>query len=336
MSGPAQIRQDPERIIVLAGGTSAEREVSLSSGAAVHTALCERGVNAELVDPAITDLHQFAWRLGDLAFISLHGTFGEDGEVQQLLDAAGVPYTGSAADASRLAFSKSAAKLRFQQHHVPTPPYVLVHRGDSPQRLLDQAARVGYPLAFKPDQQGSSLGISFVHAEAELDAAADHCFSYGPFAVLERAVPGTEWTLGVIDEDPLPLIQIRTPHDFFDYDAKYQDEQTEYLFDFTESTTVTDSIRAAGRAACRALGTSGIARVDIRLDGDRQPWVLEVNTIPGMTDHSLVPKAAARTGMAFGDLCLRAVEVAVQRHERVEAARSIRPPVPFEFRRQAG
>jgi D-alanine-D-alanine ligase len=336
MSGPVHSRPAPERIIVLAGGTSAEREVSLSSGAAVLTALIERGLKAELVDPAITDLHQFGWRPGDIAFIALHGLFGEDGEVQQLLDAAGVPYTGSGAEASRLAFSKSAAKLRFQQHHVPTPPYVLVHRGDSPQRLRDQAARVGYPLAFKPDQQGSSLGISFVHDEAGLGAAAEHCFAYGPFAVLERAVPGTEWTLGAIDDVPLPLIQIHTPHDFFDYEAKYQDEQTEYLFDFTESTTVIDCIRAAGQAACRALGTSGIARVDIRLDANRQPWVLEVNTIPGMTDHSLVPKAAARAGLSFGDLCLQAIEAALQRHERMIGARLLRPPVPFEFRRQAG
>jgi D-alanine-D-alanine ligase len=336
MSGPAQERPAPERIIVLAGGTSAEREVSLSSGAAVLAALLERGLNAELVDPAITDLHQFAWRPGEVACIALHGAFGEDGDVQQLLDEAGVPYTGSGAEASRLAFSKSAAKLRFQQHHVPTPPYVLVHRGDTPQRLREQAARVGYPLAFKPDQQGSSLGISFVHEEADLDEAAEHCFSYGPFAVLERAVPGTEWTLGLVDDVPLPLIQVRTPHDFFDYDAKYQDDETEYVFEFTESESVIDGIRAAGEAACRALGTSGIARVDIRLDADGRPWVLEVNTIPGMTDHSLVPKAAAHAGMSFGDLCLRAIDSALQRHERLHAARPLRPPVPFEFRRQAG
>lgn len=336
MSGPAQNRVTPERIIVLAGGTSAEREVSLGSGAAVLAALVERGRNAELVDPAITDLHQFDWRPGDLAFIALHGLFGEDGEVQQLLDAAGVPYTGSGAEASRLAFSKSAAKLRFQQHHVPTPPYVLVHRGDQPQRLRDQAARVGYPLAFKPDQQGSSLGISFVHTQAELGEAAAHCFSYGPFAILERAVPGTEWTLGVIDDEPLPLIQIRTPRDFFDYGAKYEDDATEYLFEFAEAAEQVDRVRAAGLEACRALGTTGIARVDLRLEGGQTPWVLEVNTVPGMTDHSLVPKAAARAGMSFGELCLRAIDSALERHEPVSERRRLRASIPLEFRRQAG
>lgn len=336
MSGPTQNRRAPERIIVLAGGTSAEREVSLCSGAAVHAALIKLDLDVELVDPAITDLHQFAWQAGDVAFIALHGLFGEDGEVQQLLDSAGVPYTGSDAQASRLAFSKSAAKLRFQQQQVPTPPYVLVHRSDTTRRLSEQAARVGYPLVFKADQQGSSLGIYFVDHEDELPEAAEECFTYGPFAILERVVDGTEWTLSVIDDEPLPLIQIRTPHDFFDYDAKYQDEKTQYLFDFTEPAAVVERVRAAGMGACRALGTSGIARVDLRLDADGLPWVLEVNTIPGMTDHSLVPKAAAQAGMSLGELCLRAIDAACERHQRVVAAQSFRTPVPFEFRRQAG
>ena len=323
------------RVLVLAGGTSSEREISLQSGAAVHAALTARGHEAALVDPAITDLFQCAWSPRDLAFIALHGAFGEDGEVQQLLEAAGIPYTGSDPHASRLAFSKSAAKLRFQQQGVPTPRYALVHRSDSPARLAELAERVGYPLVFKADQQGSSLGIVFVSKTEELQAAAEECFAYGPFAILEQMIVGTEWTLAVIDEATLPLIQIETPHSFFDYQAKYTDEQTQYLFESSYPPEVLEQVRSTGAAACRAIGTSGIARVDLRLDADLHPWVLEVNTIPGMTDHSLVPKAADRAGISFGELCERAIESALRRHARSAETRTELPVAQPEWR-QAG
>lgn len=313
LSSPSAAR----RVLVLAGGTSAEREISLQSGSAVHAALTERGQDAALVDPAITDLFQFAWSPRDVAFIALHGAFGEDGEVQRLLESAGVPYTGSDPQASQLAFSKSAAKLRFQQQGVPTPRYALVHRSDSFARLAELAERVGYPLVFKADQQGSSLGIAFVSEADELEDAAEECFAYGPFAILEQMIAGTEWTLAVIDEATLPLIQIETPHSFFDYQAKYSDEQTQYLFESSCPPEVLEQIRSTGAAACRAIGTAGIARVDLRLDADHHPWVLEVNTIPGMTDHSLVPKAADRAGISFGELCERAIESALRRHARL-------------------
>ena len=236
--------------------------------------------------------------------------------MQQLLETAGVPYTGSDPQASRLAFSKSAAKLRFQQQGVPTPRYALVHRSDSFARLAELAERVSYPLVFKADQQGSSLGIEFVSEPDALEDAAAQCFAYGPFAILEEMIAGTEWTLGVIDDATLPLIQIETPHSFFDYQAKYDDEQTEYLFESSRPAEVLEQIRSVGAAACRVIGTSGIARVDLRLDADHRPWVLEVNTIPGMTDHSLVPKAADRAGISFGELCERAIESALRRHAR--------------------
>lgn len=326
----------PRRVIVLAGGTSAEREISLLSGQAVLSTLLEREQDAQLVDPAITDLYQFAWSPQDVAFIALHGAFGEDGEVQALLHSAGIPYTGSDAQASKVAFSKSAAKLRFQQHGVPTPRYALVHRSDSARRLAEQAERVGYPLVFKPDQQGSSLGIEFVADADELEDAAEHCFSYGPFALVEQVIEGTEWTLGMFDDEALPLIQIETPQSFFDFQAKYHDEQTQYHFDSTLPPHVLESIRDAGAGACRAIGTAGIARVDLRLDADYRPWVLEVNTIPGMTDHSLVPKAAAHAGISFAELCERAIASAVTRHNRLAAGRDTLTPGPAARRRQAG
>jgi D-alanine-D-alanine ligase len=310
---PQSDRLSGARVVLLAGGDSAEREISLKSGQAVAAALRTIGLNVETIDPALIDLNRFPWQAGDIAFIALHGGAGENGDIQALLEAAAVPYTGSGPAASQLAFSKSAAKLRFQQCGVPTPPFVLIHRSDSCDRLHEQAARIGYPLAVKPDQQGSSLGVCIVQAADDLAAAAAECFRYGSFGLIERAITGTEWTLGVLDDEPLPVIKIETPHAFFDFEAKYEDDATGYQFEFAESTNVVNGIVRAGHDACRAVGTSGVARVDLRLDAHGNPFVLEVNTVPGFTDHSLVPKAAARTGISFPDLCRRMLESALAR-----------------------
>lgn len=335
MSGNTPTTLQSHRIILLAGGTSAEREISLQSGAAVQAALQQLGLETEPVDPALVDLNGFAWRASDIAFIALHGGCGENGDLQTLLEAAGVPYTGSGPEASRLAFSKSAAKLRFLQRGVPTPPFVLVHRNDSRERLLEQAARIGYPLAIKPDQQGSSLGVSIVRSAAELAAAAELCFRYGPFGVFEQAIPGTEWTLGVLDDEPLPLIRIETPNLFFDFGAKYQDDATQYVLELSEPQSTTLGITQAGLEACRALGTEGVARVDLRLDEQGRPWVLEVNTVPGLTDHSLVPKAAAKAGLGFASLCRRMLESALGRFARRQSA-AASPEFQTRSWRQAG
>lgn len=242
-----------------------------------------------------------------MAFIALHGAYGEDGQVQQELESLGVPYTGSGPEASRLAFSKSAAKERFALHQIPTPPYVLIHATDTPERLTQQAAAIGYPLVVKPDAQGSSLGVSIVRTAAELPAALAECFRFEAFGLLESYVVGTEWTVGLVDEETLPLIRIGTKRGFFDYRAKYDDDETRYELDYDVSADVVRRIESAAQAACTALGTCGLARVDVMLDRFQRPWVLEVNTVPGMTDHSLVPKAAARRGLSFPQLCDRLV-----------------------------
>jgi D-alanine-D-alanine ligase len=317
------------RIVVLAGGCSAEREISLQSGEAVLSALASSGCEILLIDPAIVDLYQMRWQPHDMAFIALHGQFGEDGEVQELLERAGVPYTGSDASTSRTAFSKSAAKLRFLQNGIPTPPFVLIHRSDSAARLRDVAARIGYPLVVKPDQQGSSLGVSLVADESELDDATEHCFDYGAFGIIERAIAGTEWTQPVLDAQPLPLIHIATPREFFDFDAKYHDDETQYLFEFSQPAAVVQQIASAGTGACAALGTSGLARADLRVDESGKPWVLEVNTVPGLTEHSLVPKAAAQLGLSFTALCEAALQSALMQHAR-------RGMHPAAGQRQAG
>lgn len=298
----------PLSVAVLAGGDSAERVISLASGEAVTRALTERGHTVTVVDPAQVDLQSFDWSGLDVAFLALHGRNGEDGSIQELLEKAEMPYTGSDAAASRLGFSKSATKERFFQNSVPTPQYVLIHESDTAERILAHARSLGFPLVVKPDTQGSSLGVSIVRSADELPQALTKCFHYDAFGILEPLISGTEWTVGMLDETVLPLIQITTDRAFFDYDAKYHDETTGYCFDFDVTTDVVKSIERAARAACQSIGTRGLARVDMILDRFRQPWVLEVNTIPGLTDHSLVPKAAARIGLSLGELCERAIQ----------------------------
>lgn len=296
------------RIAVLAGGDSDEREISLQSGSAVQQALTAKGHFAMHLDPSFVDVKGVDWRQFDVAFLALHGQFGEDGQVQRILEDAGVPYTGSDATASRLAFSKSAAKERFLQFGVPTPEYSLLHYSDEPARVERIAREIGYPLVIKPDCQGSSLGVTIVKSPEGVPAALKHCFHFDSFAVVERAILGTEWTVGLLDDLVMPPIQIETDREFFDWHAKYEDDNTRYLFDSKLPTHVLSHISDVAKDACRALGTRGMVRVDLRVDEQLNPWVLEVNTIPGYTSHSLVPKAAARMGIEFGELCERSIE----------------------------
>ena len=296
------------RVAVLAGGDSDERSVSLKSGMAVAEALAQAGHRVLHLDPAIVELSGVDWSQFDVAFVALHGRFGEDGQVQQLLDEANVPYTGSSALASRLAFSKSAAKERFEQFGVPTPRYSLIHYNDDLQQISRKTAEIGYPLVVKPDTQGSSLGVSIVRTPDQLPKALKLCFQYDGFGVVETMIEGTEWTVGLIDLQTLPAIKIETDREFFDWQAKYEDDQTRYIFEADVPRTVIEKIELVAQNACIALGTSGLARVDLRLDSQNQPWVLEINTVPGFTDHSLLPKAAARMGIDFVTLCDRIVQ----------------------------
>ncbi len=302
------------RIAVLAGGDSDEREISLKSGMSVEAALAKRGHRVLQLDPAIVELSGVDWSHFDVAFIALHGRFGEDGQVQQLLDEAHVPYTGSNALASRLAFSKSAAKERFLQSGVPTPAYSLIHYTDDLERIQRKAAGIGYPLVVKPDTQGSSLGISIVRSPDQLSSALKLCFQFDGFGIIETMIEGTEWTVGLIDAELLPAIQIETDQEFFNWQAKYEDNDTRYLFDADFPPGVVEKIELAAQRACHAVGTAGLARVDLRLDELHQPWVLEINTIPGFTDHSLLPKAAARRGIDFPALCDRIVQASCRVH----------------------
>ena len=319
---PAESRG--HRIAVLSGGNSSEREVSLKSGAAVEMALRSLGHRVLSIDPSqasLSDTHVngVAWDSIDLAFLALHGASGEDGTIQTQLESLGVPYTGSGPRASQVAFSKLASKQVFLRAGVPTPPWQVVEPRLSQSELTGVARQLGFPLVVKPDQQGSSLGVSLVHDESELRAALDLAFSFGPVVLLEQAIVGEEWTVGLLDDHPLPPIRISSQGTIFDYQAKYHSDDTQYIFDDSASGVAARTALVT-RHACLALGTRGVARADLMVDRLGRPFVLEVNTIPGFTDHSLVPKAAARLGMSFEDLCQWCVDSALAHFQLRRAA----------------
>ena len=311
MSQNASIPLSPticRNIAVLAGGPSAERAVSLESGAAVIQALQNRGHRAALIDPVEECLDSICWSEFDAAFIALHGTFGEDGQIQRLLEQHGIPYTGTPAAESAVIFSKTALKRKLAQAGISTPPFAVIRETDDAGYIQSQARQLGFPLVVKPDTQGSSLGVSLAETPDALPAALARCFHFDSVALFEVAVPGTEWTAGFLDQRPLPLIQIETQHEFFDFQAKYEDGSTRYHFDFDLSNEALDRIQNQAAAACHIAGTRGLARVDIRLDHNLHPWILEINNVPGLTSHSLIPMAAARLGIDLPQLCEQSIE----------------------------
>ncbi|MEX0977780.1 MAG: D-alanine--D-alanine ligase, partial [Pirellulales bacterium] len=264
------------RVIVLAGGDSAERDVSWRSGRSVSAALEAGGHRASLIDPAECLLDDGPWSEVDACFIALHGGAGEDGRVQQQLERLGVPYTGSGVEASRLAMSKTASKQRFLAQGVPTPPYVLITEHEKPARVANRVAPLGYPLIIKPDAQGSSVGVAIAEGPAQLVRALGEARCVGGPSLAEPLVRGREFTVALIDDVPLPTIEIVTPEPVFSYDAKYHSSLTEYRFDFQLADAHRDAIQQAAVAAAGALGTWGLTRVDVMLSHDGRAWVLEV------------------------------------------------------------
>ncbi len=311
------------RVLVLEGGTSSEREISLKSGRAAATALAKIGHQVETVDPMEEAIEILDWERWDVVFNALHGTFGEDGQVQEILDRIGIPYTGSGVKASQLAFDKRAAKQVFRTNAIATPEYLAVGRHvhndhsifsleDRHDEIFAVVERMGFPVVVKPNAQGSSIGVRWVNQVSELVPAIETALNYDNLVLIERAIQGTEWTVGFIDSRPMPAIQVQSQRGWFDFQAKYEDDQTKYLLDHELPLMVQYNLYETAQRACRAVGTRGISRVDLRLDFADEPWVLEVNTCPGMTDHSLVPKAAAKLGMSYEELCDLAIRKALQ------------------------
>ena len=297
------------KVAVLLGGKSAEREVSLKSGGMVLTALRSRGVDAHAFDPAERDLEALLDERYDRAFIALHGRFGEDGTIQGVLDWLGIPYTGSGVLASALAMDKLRSKLLWQASGLPTPPFEIL-RADSDWRQV--AARLGLPLMIKPASEGSSIGMSKVRSAERLEEAYATAVNYDRSVIAERFVDGIELTAGVLGERVLPLIKLETPREFYDYEAKYTASDTRYILPCGLPEARERELKELCLAAFRVLGCTGWGRVDLMLDRAGAPYLLEVNTAPGMTDHSLVPMAARAVGLSYEDLCLKILEGTLQ------------------------
>jgi D-alanine-D-alanine ligase len=295
------------KVAVLMGGRSAERAVSLKSGGRVLAALKAKGVNAHAFDPGERGMSALVEERFDRAFVILHGRFGEDGTIQGALELLGVPYTGSGVLASALAMDKWHAKLVWQACGIPTPRSELLARDSDWQAL---ATRLGLPLMVKPANEGSSIGMTKVKTARELAEAYALAANYDSVVIAESFVDGVELTAGILGEQPLPLIKLETPREFYDYEAKYQAEDTRYLIPCGLPPDAERIVQDEALFAFKALGCYGWGRVDLMLDRAGKPYFLEVNTSPGMTDHSLVPMAARHAGMPFEDLCLRILELA--------------------------
>jgi len=300
--------RDFGRVAVMLGGTSPEREVSLDTGSAVLKALLARGIDAHAWDPADHTLPEFAAAGFDRAWIALHGTGGEDGALQGALQWLDMPYTGSGVMASALAMDKIRSKHLFESCGIPTPEYAVV-RHDADAILAVES--LGFPLILKPAGQGSSVGMSKVFEQADLSEAVNLALRYGGIAIAETCIVGDEFTVGVLQGEALPSIRIVTPRVFYDYRAKYESDRTEYHCPGTADAETEALYARLATAAFNEVGCTGWGRVDFMTGDDGKPQVLEVNTIPGMTSHSLVPMAAKQAGMDFEELCWRILETSI-------------------------
>lgn len=300
-------RSDPLNHVaigVLYGGPSAEREVSLQSGEAVAKALTAAGRSVQriILDGSFTAKIARSLEI-DVAFLALHGEFGEDGQIQYILEEAGLPYTGSAADASSMAFDKVLAKRAFERNGILTPAWMAFDRSELVRLGGPGNLDLAPPLVVKPAAGGSSLGVTVVRSQDAVAPAVEQAFRFGETVLIERFAPGRELTVAVLGDEPLPVIELRVPGEFYDYTAKYVSDETRYTCPAELPREVTARVQATALAAHRGLGCRDVSRTDVILDERGLAWVLEVNTLPGLTSHSLLPKAAEATGTSFLALC---------------------------------
>jgi D-alanine-D-alanine ligase len=289
------------KVAVLMGGNSAERAISLKSGRAVTKALQNVGVDARGCDvTSVSQLNKIAENY-DRAFIALHGRWGEDGGVQAVLEALKLPYTGSGMTASALAMDKLRTKWLWKGVGLPTPPFKRVS-WTSP--LVLSEFDLSFPVIVKPSHEGSSIGMRKVNDLSELQAAVAFAQQYDEEVLIEQWIEGREFTCAVVDGEALPLIELKTDHDFYDFDAKYQSSSTQYICPCDLPEDLQAHIQRVVLEAFDVIGARHWGRVDLMLDKNDQAWLIEVNTVPGMTDHSLVPMAAKAMGMDFDQLVL--------------------------------
>jgi D-alanine-D-alanine ligase len=293
-------------IVVMLGGPSAEREVSLRSGAAVASALRTQGHAVTELDPV-----PGRWQLPagtDVVFLALHGTYGEDGTVQEELEALGVPYTGCGPEASRIAFDKVLTKERCVQAGVRTAAHVV---SSDPATPFPESLRL--PLVLKPVRQGSSVGLQFIDDRSEWPSALAESLRHDSEVLVEERIVGRETTVGILAREALPIVEVRPKQGAYDYKNKYTAGATEYFCPAEFDRQTSRSIQLAALGAFEAVGARDYARVDVMVSREGRPVVLEVNTLPGMTETSLLPKAAAAAGIDYGALCQRMVELALNR-----------------------
>ena len=287
-------------IAVLMGGYSAEREISLMSGKAVYKALLKNNVECFSFDLTEDNLEKLWIKEFDKAFIVLHGRGGEDGYIQSLLDKRKVPFTGSGGEASNLCMNKVHTKDVWLKHELPLSPSIVATQG-KPINPID----FPLPWAIKPTLEGSSIGITKVENKSGLNMALELAWQYNDEALIEHWIEGDEYTVAILDNQALPSIKIISDHDFYDYDSKYFSNKTEYLCPSDLSDQQEKNIREIAMKAFNLTGASGWGRADFILDKDKNPYLLEINTVPGMTSHSLVPMAAKAAGMNFEQLVLK-------------------------------
>ena len=300
------------KVAVLMGGNSAEREVSLNSGQAVLNALCSQGVDAHAVDPATDNVHELPAAGYTRAFIILHGRGGEDGSMQAVLESIGLPYTGSGILGSALSMDKLRCKWLWQGADLPTPAWRVL----ATEEEAVQAEELGLPLMMKPSREGSSIGISKVESVDKLKDAWQFARDYDDSVIAEQFIEGAEYTVTILNGEALPVIRLETPREFYDYEAKYQANDTKYICPCGLDAEAEAAMQKLAMQAFDVAGVEGWGRVDLMRDAEGNNWLIEVNTVPGMTDHSLVPMAAHAAGIEFEELVLRILDTSFACEQR--------------------
>ncbi len=309
---------DEKNIAVLMGGISPERKISLQSGKAVANALAKTDnhvIKIVVNDDMVNELDNYKI---DVAFVALHGYFGEDGGVQEVLESKDIPYTGSGVSASRLTMDKVKSKDIFKRYNIPTPDYFPVSTTQSISEIVKSVKNLKLPVVTKPVSNGSSIGISIIREYDELPDGIKHTGPYNTEVLIEKYIEGRELTVSILDDKALPVIEIKTATGFYDYDAKYNSKNTQYIIldsaeessECTLSHAVYDRVQELAIRAHNSLGCRTFSRVDMILSNDGEIYILEVNTIPGFTKRSLLPKAAAAANISFTELCSIIVDAA--------------------------
>lgn len=305
-----ELRTTNLKVAVLAGGIGSEREVSLQSGQNIHNALLEGGVDAVLSDITPENLRILEDASIDVFFLALHGQFGEDGRLQKILEDKNLCFTGAGSEASRKAFDKLLSKQVFFHAHLPIAKHLIVQFDDTPEYLEKQLKKLASKFVIKPLKQGSSVGIEIVNDALTAASKALKCFQHYGDCMVEEFIAGREITVGIVNGTALPIIEIRSKTGFYDYHAKYVDHATEYLFDTISDDGLVADIQQMALTCFQELGCRHLSRVDFILTEDGIPYILEINTLPGFTSHSLLPMAARKAGIPTPDLCRRIVDAA--------------------------